>query len=282
MGLKAGIIGLPNVGKSTIFNALTKSEIPAENYPFCTIDPNVGIVEVPDKRINDIADIFNPEVITPAVVEFVDIAGLVKGASRGEGLGNKFLSHIRDVDAIVHVVRAFEEENVTHVEGSLDPIRDIEIIETELLIRDIASVEKRMEKLQKTARIGDKESKEELAVLEIIFPQMNKGTLVHDIALEPNHYKLIRQRDLLTIKPTLYVANVDETEIAAYTRSAALQTLFDFAEKKQNVSIRLCGKLESEIAALPQDEKLLFLEEYNLPEPGLDKLIHASYQLLNL
>ena len=196
MGLKAGIIGLPNVGKSTIFNALTKSEIPAENYPFCTIDPNVGIVEVPDKRIYDIADIFNPKVITPAVVEFVDIAGLVKGASKGEGLGNKFLSHIRDVDAIVHVVRAFEEENVTHVEGSLDPIRDIEIIETELLIRDIASVEKRMEKLQKTARIGDKESKEELAVLEIIFPQMNDGTLVHDIALEPNHYKRIRQRDL--------------------------------------------------------------------------------------
>ena len=155
MGLKAGIIGLPNVGKSTIFNALTKSEIPAENYPFCTIDPNVGIVEVPDKRINDIADVFNPKVITPAVVEFVDIAGLVKGASKGEGLGNKFLSHIRDVDAIVHVVRAFEEENVTHVEGSIDPIRDIEIIETELLIRDIASVEKRMEKLQKTARIGD-------------------------------------------------------------------------------------------------------------------------------
>ena len=282
MGLKAGIIGLPNVGKSTIFNALTKSEIPAENYPFCTIDPNVGIVEVPDKRIYDIAHIFNPKVITPAVVEFVDIAGLVKGASKGEGLGNKFLSHIRDVDAIVHVVRAFEEENVTHVEGGLDPIRDIEIIETELLIRDIASVEKRMKKLQKTARIGDKESKDELAVLEIIFPQMNKGTLVHDIVLVPNHYKRIRQHDLLTIKPTLYVANVDETEITADTRSAALQTLFDFAEKKQNAAIRLCGKLESEIAALPQDEKLLFLEEYNLPEPGLDKLIHASYQLLNL
>ena len=282
MGLKAGIIGLPNVGKSTIFNALTKSEIPAENYPFCTIDPNVGIVEVPDKRINDIADVFNPKVITPAVVEFVDIAGLVKGASKGEGLGNKFLSHIRDVDAIVHVVRAFEEENVTHVEGSLDPIRDIEIIETELLIRDIASVEKRMEKLQKTARIGDKESKDELAVLELIFPQMNDGTLVHDIALEANQKKRIRQRDLLTNKPTLYVANVDEAEITAEKRSAALQTLFDFAGKKQNAAIRLCGKLEAEIATLPADEKSPFLEEYNLPEPGFDKLIHASYKLLNL
>ena len=242
MGLKAGIIGLPNVGKSTIFNALTKSEIPAENYPFCTIDPNVGIVEVPDKRINDIADVFNPKVITPAVVEFVDIAGLVKGASKGEGLGNKFLSHIRDVDAIVHVVRAFEEENVTHVEGSLDPIRDIEIIETELLIRDIASVEKRMEKLQKTARIGDKESKDELAVLELIFPQMNDGTLVHDIALEANQKKRIRQRDLLTNKPTLYVANVDEAEITAEKRSAALQTLFDFAGKKQNAAIHLSAE----------------------------------------
>ena len=267
MGLKAGIIGLPNVGKSTIFNALTKSEIPAENYPFCTIDPNVGIVEVPDKRINDIADVFNPKVITPAVVEFVDIAGLVKGASKGEGLGNKFLSHIRDVDAIVHVVRAFEEENVTHVEGSIDPIRDIEIIETELLIRDIASVEKRMEKLQKTARIGDKESKDELAVLELIFPQMNDGTLVHEIALEANQKKRIRQRDLLTNKPTLYVANVDEAEITAEKRSAALQTLFDFAGKKQNAAIRLCGKLEAEIATLPADEKSPFLEEYNLPEP---------------
>ena len=174
------------------------------------------------------------------------------------------------MDAIVHIVRAFEEENVTHVEGSIDPIRDIEIIETELLIRDIASVEKRMEKLQKTARIGDKESKDELTVLELIFSQMNDGTLVHDIALEENQKKRIRQRDLLTNKPTLYVANVDEAEITAEKRSAALQTLFDFAGKKQNAAIRLCGKLEAEIAALPADEKSPFLEEYNLPEPGFD------------
>ena len=178
MGLKTGIVGLPNVGKSTIFNALTKSAIPAENYPFCTIDPNVGIVEVPDKRLADIAAIFNPKAITPATVEFVDIAGLVRGASKGEGLGNQFLSHIRDVDAVLHVVRSFEEDNITHVEGSLDPVRDIETIETELLIRDIASVDKRLEKLQKNARVGDKYAKKELLVIDIVFPKMNEGISV--------------------------------------------------------------------------------------------------------
>jgi hypothetical protein len=242
----------------------------------------VGIVEVPDKRLADIAAIFNPKAITPATVEFVDIAGLVRGASKGEGLGNKFLSHIRDVDAIIHVVRAFEEENITHVEGGLDPIRDIEIIETELLIRDITSIEKRIEKLQKTARIGDKESKDELAVIDIVFPKMNEGILVHDIELTSDQRLLIKPLSLVTDKPTLYVANVDENEIISEKRSAGLQKLFDFAEERGNAAIRLCGKLEAEIAVLPEDEKQLFLEEYNLAEPGLDKLIHASYQLLNL
>ena len=188
MGLKAGIIGLPNVGKSTIFNALTKSAIPAENYPFCTIDPNIGIVEIPDNRLNNIANIFTPKAISPATVEFVDIAGLVCGASKGEGLGNRFLSHIRNVNAIIHVVRAFEEDNIAHVEGSLNPLRDIETIETELLIRDIKSVEKRIDKLQKTARLGDKDSNEELAVLDFIYPKMNEGKLVHDIILDANQY----------------------------------------------------------------------------------------------
>ena len=189
MGLKAGIIGLPHVGKSTIINALTKSTVTTENYPFCTIDSNIGIVEVPDERLNDIADIFNPKSIIPAIMEFVDIAGLVHGASKGEGLRNKFLSNIRDVNAIIHVVRSFEEDNITHIEGSLNPKRDIEIIETELLIRDIDSLEKCIEKLQKTARLGDKNSKEELTVIDFIYPKMNNGELVYDIQLDANQKK---------------------------------------------------------------------------------------------
>jgi len=282
MGLKAGIIGLPNAGKSTIFNALTQSGIPAESYPFCTIDPNVGIVNVPDFRLYKLADIFNPEKITPTTMEFLDIAGLVKGASHGEGLGNQFLSHIRDVDAVIHVVRLFEDENVSHVEGSLDPIRDIEIVETELLLRDIASVDKRMEKLIKTSRIGDKESNIDLAVMEIILPKMNDGIMVHDIKLEKDQRRRIYQMALLTAKPTLYVANVDEDEILTENRGENILKLSTFAEKRGNAAIRLCGNLEAEIAPLPDKEKPAFLLEYNLPEIGLDKLIHASYSLLGL
>ena len=282
MGLKAGIIGMPNVGKSTIFNALTKSTVPAENYPFCTIDPNIGIVEVTDQRLNAIADIFNPKSITQTTVEFVDIAGLVRGASKGDGLGNHFLSHIRDVDAVIHVVRSFKEDNVTHVEGSLNPVRDVKIIETELLIRDIFTVKKRIIKLKKTVGIGDKNSKEELKILNIIYTQMNDGELVRDIQLDSNQIKLINPLFLLTNKPTLYVANVDEDEIVKEKRSPLLQKLFDLAEKRDNVVIRLCGRLETQISNLQNEEKSFFLEEYNLHEPGLDKLIHASYKLLDL
>ncbi len=282
MGLKAGIIGLPNVGKSTIFNALTKSAVPSENYPFCTIDPDVGIVEIPENRLNNIANILNPKTISPATVEFVDIAGLVRGASKGEGLGNRFLSHIRDVNAIIHVVRSFKEDNIAHVEGSLNPIRDIEIIETELLIRDIESVEKRIEKLQKTARLGDKYSKEELAVLDFIYPKMNEGKLVHDITLDDNQKIYVQILSLLTNKPILYILNVDENEISTEGKSFSFQQLLDFAETRDNAAIKLCGKLEAEISILPNEEKNLFLEEYSLSEPGLTKLIHASYKLLEL
>ena len=282
MRLKVGIIGLPNVGKATIFNALTKAAIPVENHPFCTIDPNVGIVQVPDQRLNDIADIFKRKPITPATVEFIDIAGRIHGASKGEGLRNQFLSHIRNVDAVIHVIQSFKEDNVTPVEGNLSAVRDIEIIETELLMRDIATVEKRVEKLKKTTRIGDKESKEELKVLDIIYPQMNNAKLAHDIQLDSNQCKIIQPLSLLTNKPILYVANVDENEITAEKQNPKLQKLIDFSKKRGNAAIRLCGKLEAEISNLRDEEKSFFIEEYNLYESGLEKLIHASYKLLGL
>ncbi len=282
MALQCGIVGLPNVGKSTIFNALTASEIPAENYPFCTIDPNVGIVEVPDVRLEQISAFINPAKITPATVEFVDIAGLVKGASKGEGLGNQFLSHIRNVSAIVHVIRCFNDDNVTHVEGSINPVRDAEIIEMELLLRDLDSVEKRRVKVRKSVRIGDKDSRKELDALEHIIPYMNEGKMVRNIPLEPEMTENLRHMFLLTQKPILYVANVDESEIQSMTRSEPVQRLFDFAENEGNTAVRLCGNIEAEIAQLDGDDRQLFMEEYHLAEPGLDKLIHSAYRLLGL
>ncbi len=282
MSLQAGIVGLPNVGKSTIFNALTESGIPAENYPFCTIDPNVGIVEVPDKRMVQISKYIKPQKQIFNTIEFVDIAGLVRGASNGEGLGNQFLSHIRTVDAIVHVVRCFEDSNVTHVEGKLEPLRDIEIIETELLIRDLQSIEKRLVKINKQARTGEKDANIEKECLEYVLEQVNKGLQLRNIELSKNQHKILKPLALLTNKPVLYIANVDENEIQVENRSSHAEKVFNYAYENGCEAIRLCGNIEMEISTMPKSDRSVFLEEYNLSEPGLFKLIRRAYGLLGL
>ena len=275
-------MGLPNVGKSTIFNALTESSIPAENYPFCTIDPNIGIVEVPDIRLKHISEIYNPNKLIPATVEFVDIAGLVRGASKGEGLGNTFLSHIRNVDAIIHVLRCFQDSNVSHVEGSIDPIRDIEIIETELLIKDIESCEKRLAKSSKKAKSGDKKAILETKFLEKLLIHLNKGNLLKTINFDKNEIPIIKEYNLLTFKPILYVTNVDENEISQSTNTKLLKQLTDFIKEKDDKAITLCGSIEMDIAMMNPNDRKLFLSEYNLIEPGLHKLIRNAYELLGL
>lgn len=282
MSLQCGIVGLPNVGKSTIFNALTASSVPAENYPFCTIDPHVGIVPLPDSRLIKLEKIYKPEKVTPATVEFTDIAGLVKGASQGEGLGNKFLGQIKQVGAIVHVVRCFEDKNITHVEGNIDPVRDAELIETELLLADIATLERRLIKIDKAARGGDKSAVRKIKVLEMLLEHLNEGHRARTFKAEDDDLPFIRSLFLMSRKPILYVANVDEMEIQNEERNEHVQALCEFASREGNLGIRLCGKLEQEIATLGGDDKQIFLEEYNLPEPGLEKLIHASFKLLEL
>ncbi|MFQ6611600.1 MAG: redox-regulated ATPase YchF [Fidelibacterota bacterium] len=282
MALQCGIVGLPNVGKSTIFNALTNASVPAENYPFCTIEPHVGIVFIPDPRLKKLAEIFHPEVVTPATVEFTDIAGLVRNASKGEGLGNQFLGQIRQVTAIIHVIRCFEDDNIPHVERGVDPIRDAELVTTELLMADLDTVEKRLKKVSKTSTSLDKRSRKELEILEQLHQHLNSGKGARTFKTTPQSLPLIRNLFLLTRKPILYVANVDEIEITHPKRSEHVQQLFNHAEQEGNLAIRLCGKLEHEISQLSQDEKELFLAEYNLPEPGLNKLIHAGFKLLGL
>lgn len=282
MALRCGIVGLPNVGKSTIFNALTASSVPAENYPFCTIDPHVGIVELPDKRLKDLAHIFKPEKITPSTVEFTDIAGLVRGASKGEGLGNQFLSQIRQVAAIVHVVRCFKDDHVTHVEGTVDPIRDAELIETELLLADMETLAKRLVKSEKAAKSGGKNEQLELSVVRDLLDHCNSGQSARTFKANEAATEVIKTLQLLTQKPILYVANVDEVEITHEQRGILESRLAEFAEKEGNLAIRLCGKLEQEIALLPEAEKPLFMQEYNLREPGLNKLIRAAFRLLGL
>jgi GTP-binding protein YchF len=280
MGFKCGIVGLPNVGKSTIFNAITSAGAEAANYPFCTIEPNVGIVTVPDPRLDVLSGIVNPQNVLPTTMEFVDIAGLVKGASRGEGLGNKFLGHIRQVDAIAHIVRCFDDDNVVHVDGSIDPLRDVEVIQTELNLSDMDTVEKRVTRIGKQAKSGDKQMQEELVTLEKLQECLDSGQPARNADLTSEQWKTLRELCLITSKPVLYVANVAEDDLAGEHPFVARLKEHAAAEGAELVII--CGKIESEIAELPEDEKIEFLNELGLNESGLDRMIHAGYLLLGL
>lgn len=281
--MKLGIVGLPNVGKSTLFNAITNAGIPADNYAFCTIDPNVGMVTVPDARLEWLRDLHQPKKFTPAVIEFVDIAGLVKGASRGEGLGNKFLSNIRTTDAIIHVVRCFDDSNITHVEGSTDPIRDIDIINIELILADVEMIERRIEKTQKALKGGDKRFARELEVLQALLAHLNEGKLARTFECTPDEAAIVAQSDLITLKKTIYCANISEDEIGSYEASPYYQAVKEFALAEGSQVLPISAKLEADIAELEDpEEKAMFMEELGLKESGLDQLIRCSYSLLGL
>ncbi|KAF3982493.1 MAG: redox-regulated ATPase YchF [Methylococcales symbiont of Hymedesmia sp. n. MRB-2018] len=279
MALHCGIVGLPNVGKSTLFNALTKATIAAENYPFCTIDPNVGVVAVPDPRMDLLAEIVNPERVLPTTIEFVDIAGLVAGASKGEGLGNQFLGNIRETDAIIHVVRCFQDDKVIHVSGKVDPVNDIEVINTELALADMASVEKALQRTIKASKSGNKDELAKKRVLEKVFVHLDKGRAVRSLGLTEDELKIIKEYCLITLKPTLYIANVQDD---GFEYNPMLQEVEQFATEEGANVVAVCAAIEAEIVQLDGDEKQEFLEDLGLEEPSLNRVVRSAYTLLNL
>ncbi|HHM23726.1 MAG TPA: redox-regulated ATPase YchF [Bacteroidetes bacterium] len=279
MGFKCGIIGLPNVGKSTIFNALTAQQVPASNYPFCTVDPNHGIVPLEDPRLDRIQEIFHSKKKVPTHLEFVDIAGLVKGASKGEGLGNQFLSHIQQVDALAHVVRCFEDPDVAHIDAELDPVRDAEIVDLELVMKDLETVEKQVETLRRRAKVGDRQVLKELEVLERVRKNLDEGIPVRKMSLDAGEREILRPLNLLSAKPVLYIANVDEAHMSD---SEDAEKLRQYAQAHGAGFLQLCGKAQAEIAQLDPESQEEFLRELGLDESGLQKLVRAGYQLLDL